>query len=328
MAAVPLVSIALATYNGARFLEEQLASLFAQSYPALEIIATDDGSSDGTVEILRRYEQEGRIRFVANDRRLGFCRNFERALSLCSGEYIALADQDDVWDRGKIEILVRELGDSSLIYSDAELIDAAGKPLAPSLVAASGIRPLAGHCFRELVCNSSVTGCTALFRRELLDLALPFPEEEPFHDWWLSLVASCRGGLRFLDTPLVRYRQHAANAAGASEDAGFWERAVSHLVSSGTVEKKRDYYELLRRRSGWFLAWPGRFGLDDDEKRFLRDINAYAAAMLAPSLRPQAFLLALRHRRLLYPFASPAKRMLYVMSKLVDKILLPPRSGR
>ena len=93
----PLISIAIATYNGEKYLEEQLDSIYAQTYKNIEVIVTDDCSSDKTVEILKKYYKSHGLKYVINETNLGFVKNFEKAISLCRGDYIALSDQDDIW---------------------------------------------------------------------------------------------------------------------------------------------------------------------------------------------------------------------------------------
>ena len=122
MTNIPLVSVAMATYNGEPFLREQLDSIYNQTYKNIQVLVTDDCSDDKTVHILEEYKIRYGLQYYVNDKTLGAVRNFERALSFCKGEYIALSDQDDIWFREKIDNLVNEIGDCSLIFSDAKLM--------------------------------------------------------------------------------------------------------------------------------------------------------------------------------------------------------------
>jgi glycosyltransferase involved in cell wall biosynthesis len=214
MSQIPLISIAMGTYNGEKYLKEQLDSIYAQTYTNIEVIVTDDCSSDTTVEILEQYAKSHGLRYFVNEHNLGFVKNFEKAISLCLGQYIALADQDDVWEKEKIEFLVRHLGGSSLIHSDASLINDAGVVFSSSYTRYSK-KVLHKDIFSYLMGNN-VTGCTALFSRELLDFALPFPEGIFAHDWWLAVCAFKNGRIVYCDYPLIRYRQHASNQIGAA----------------------------------------------------------------------------------------------------------------
>ncbi|MCX6060737.1 MAG: glycosyltransferase family 2 protein [Campylobacterales bacterium] len=213
-----LISIAMATYNGEQFIVEQLNSILSQSYKNLEIIICDDHSIDATPAILKKYLQEdNRIKLFFNDTTLGLVKNFENALSLCTGEYIALADQDDVWENNKIASLLINIKASLLIHSDATLIDSQGTVINNSYTLYSK-KNLEKNIYSYIIENN-VTGCTALFSRELLTYALPFPKNILVHDWWLVLCAYKHGTITYLDHPLIRYRQHENNQIGASDTA-------------------------------------------------------------------------------------------------------------
>ena len=316
-----LVSIALATYNGSRFLREQLDSIYSQTYKNIEVVACDDCSTDDTASILEEYRQSHGLRYEINERNQGFVRNFEKVLSRCSGEFIALADQDDIWLPEKLETELNGLGNASLVYSDAFLVDEAGCELPGSLIQASGVRPVSGKSFKYFVCNTCVTGCTTLFRRELLVLALPIPACEIYHDWWLAVVASCHGGVRYLPERLVKYRQHDANDTGASIKTGLLTRLVSHLRGE-TGEAKMFYYRLLRDRALCYPTLPQRLALGPGELGFLDDIRLYAEGLIDPRFRIAPFVLAVRYRGILFPAAGPLEKFVFVSSKLINKLFV------
>lgn len=223
----PLVSVALPTYNGERFLAEQLDSIYEQSWPNLEVVVSDDASTDGTVEILRRYAERSGLRFVVNQQRLGLVRNFERAISLCRGELIALSDQDDLWKPEKLQHLVSSLGNYGLVYcSPQECLTESGR-----IVVEPAFEPIidfarrrgSGRVTRLLLAENWVVSHTVLFRREVAEKALPIPRHQAFHDAWLALVASTLGdGIRFLDESLQTYRRHPESFTyvGAHPGAG------------------------------------------------------------------------------------------------------------
>lgn len=206
MTTQPLVSIALCTYNGAAYLAEQLDSLIAQSYKNIEIVAVDDCSADGTYDLLSKYAaQYAFIKVSRNENNLGFIGNFERAVKLCTADFIALCDQDDIWHPDKIALQLEAMGDNVLIYHDSEFIHADGtamnKRMSDVLNLYRGDRP---ETFLFFNC---VSGHAVLMKKELLDFALPL-KEGYFHDWWLAYVATNIGRIDFLPQCLVKYRQH------------------------------------------------------------------------------------------------------------------------
>jgi glycosyltransferase involved in cell wall biosynthesis len=208
----PLVSVVLGTYNGEAYLEEQLRSVLAQTYPVLEIIAIDDGSSDGTVAILRGWAiRDPRIRVVVNERNLGFIRNFEKGCSLAAGRYIALCDQDDYWFPEKVEQMVRAIGPYPMVYCDSELCGDDLRPLGRRI--SDLVHYQSFDDCRQLCVFSRMYGHATLITRELFAKASPFLEEVP-HDGWLAYHATLYGGVRYLPEVLVKYRQHAGNVFG------------------------------------------------------------------------------------------------------------------
>lgn len=207
-APLPEVSVALCTWNGERFLAEQLDSVLAQEDVAFEVVALDDGSSDGTRALLERYAtREPRLRWQANENNLGATASFERAMALCRAGLIAPCDQDDVWHPRKVARLVAAIGDADLVYCDSSYIDAEGRTLDRRV--SGDMAMLQGDRPASFLLANSVSGHASLVRRELFERARPFPQGA-YHDWWLALCAAGRNGVRYLDEPLVDYRRHAA----------------------------------------------------------------------------------------------------------------------
>ena len=213
----PDISVVVTTFNGERFLREQLDSILAQTLPPGEIVVVDDGSVDGTMAILEGYATvDPRFRIHRNPENLGYVRNFEKGMRLATGALVALSDQDDVWLPHKLATLRGRLGDGLIVYSDSELVDEQGRPLGRRM---SDVKNQIGYdsCLMYAV-GAWAPGHAMLFRRELVEKCLPFPTLVT-HDYWLGFVATCHGAIRYVDEPLVRYRQHRGNAIGADTRA-------------------------------------------------------------------------------------------------------------
>lgn len=207
-----MISVCMATFNGGKFIREQLESILSQLPPDAEIIIADDGSTDDTLLVVDSLK-ESRIRVLPAERHLGVIYNFERALRASKGEIVFLADQDDVWLPGKVEMCLAALNEADLVMHDAFLLG-----LSDAFESAWGRNGKLSdiRTYRSgVVANwwkNSFTGCCMAFRRKVLDKALPFPKNLPMHDQWLGVVAEKYFKVSYVDEPLVDYRQHSSNA--------------------------------------------------------------------------------------------------------------------
>ena len=227
------LSVALCTYNGAAHVAEQLGTILGQTLAPHEIVVSDDGSSDDTVQIIeatfaawQQAHPDARIalRVVRNPTPLGVTANFEQALALCIGDLLALSDQDDLWPSGRLARMTVEFTSRptlQLLHTDARLIDATGQPLGTTLFRTLGVSPAdqqtvhAGRAVDLLLKRNIATGATMMLRREFLEAARPFPVGW-VHDEWLAVVAAVTGAVDLIEEPLVDYRQHDAQQIGAS----------------------------------------------------------------------------------------------------------------
>lgn len=201
----PLISIALCTYNGQEFLEEQLNSLIQQDYRPIEIIAIDDCSSDNTFTILQRYEKLfPYFTAIRNTENIGFLKNFELNLSYCKGDYIAFCDQDDIWMPNKLSLQIENIGENGLVYHDSALIDESGCSLSTKI--SDLINMYQGDSPLPFLLRNCVPGHSIFINRKLLKYFIPFKIE--YHDWWAAYVAANTTGLKYLNCCLVKYRQH------------------------------------------------------------------------------------------------------------------------
>lgn len=234
----------MATYNGERFLSGQLDSILSQSYPNIELVVVDDGSVDGTVALVESYiKRYPAIRLYVNEENLGYIKNFEKGMLLANGEYIALSDQDDIWRKDKLALLMEQIGTHEIIYSNSLLIDDAGNSLGKYM---SDIRNQINYtdCLMYTI-GAWAPGHAMLFRKELITRCLPFPQLVT-HDFWLGFVAACKGTVAYINLPLVYYRQHGANAIGADTHAkSCWSgdqqrRGDQQRWGRGRRQKKRQ----------------------------------------------------------------------------------------
>jgi glycosyltransferase involved in cell wall biosynthesis len=270
----PLISIAMTTYNGEHFLAQQLESILSQSYRSLEIIICDDGSTDSTRDILHHYAQKDpRIQLFLNETNVGLVKNFEKALSLCIGDYIALADQDDIWLTKKVEILLNNIHGHILIHSDAFLMDEKGTIFANSYAHYSTINYQKN--MKSHIMENNVTGCTTLFKKSLLASALPFPPNTLVHDWWLALCAYKLGTITYLPIPLINYRQHQNNQIGAAQ-----------CKSLNTFEKTINFYE--KKINFLKSLYNVRF-FSYEEKKFILTMIQYYEDFFQKTVRVKSF---------------------------------------
>lgn len=205
-----LISVCLPTFNGASYIDAQLKSILGSSL-ITEVIVSDDGSVDNTVEIVKSFNDD-RIRLVKGPC-AGLVKNYEFLLSLATGEYIFLSDQDDVWLPNKVDVMLMRLHEVDLVVCDCEVVDSQLNLLHPSFF---DLRNSGEGLARNLWRNSYL-GCCIAFRRQLLAHLLPFPSHLPMHDWWLGLIAETFGRVAFIHQPLMLYRRHASNASPTTE---------------------------------------------------------------------------------------------------------------
>lgn len=207
----PQISIALAAYNGARYIGLQLQSILSQLGTNDEVVVVDDASTDDTIARVEAF-RDPRIKILANPSNRGVFHTFERALQATSGEIVFLSDQDDVWEPNKVSTILSAFQDPkvSLVLSDAAIIDAEGGIIEPSFYTSTG--PFSGSLFQTLLRNRYL-GCTMAMRKMILRKVLPFPPRMPMHDMWIGVVNRIHGKVIFINQPLMRYRRHGGNVS-------------------------------------------------------------------------------------------------------------------
>jgi glycosyltransferase involved in cell wall biosynthesis len=205
-------SVALAVFNGAEFLPEQLDSILQNLRPGDEIVAVDDASTDESLALLRRCSWPD-MKILRHERNRGVFATFESALCAARHNIIFLCDQDDIWLPGKRDALVEEFAndrDCKVVLSDAEVIEGNGDVVVPSFMATRG--GFKGGPVSNFSRNRFL-GCAMAIHRSVLNLALPIPRVVPMHDMWLGIMAGLMGNVRYVDQVYLRYRRHGGNAS-------------------------------------------------------------------------------------------------------------------
>ena len=217
-----MISVCIATYNGERFIREQIDSILRQLSSDDEIIVSDDGSTDDTISIINSIDDK-RIRIIEGPRKHSPTLNFERAMKEAKGDYIFLADQDDVWKPNKVEVCIKWLQNYDCVVSDAEVTDSNLNPLYPSLYSIMQVRQ--GRIYNT-VWKNGYTGCCMAFRHEVLNASLPFPKDIPMHDIWIGNVAAYKYNVKFISEKLVLFRRHedTISCNGKGSKYSIWQK--------------------------------------------------------------------------------------------------------
>ena len=280
----PLISVVLCTYNGAKYLATQLDSILRQTYKPIELIISDDASTDDTRQVLQHYETHPGISIFYNEKNIGLAKNFNLASKQAKGEFIAYSDQDDIWVENKIELLYKFIGKKLLIYSDSELIDRNGNSLGKKL---SDIRNMyTGEDSRGYIFSSVVWGHGMLIKKELLQLSQPLPPNV-HHDVWLAFNALTHGGIAYLDEVLTNYRQHPGSSS-ITLPAEWYKRK--------DAEKYRDF----KKQLDWMQL------MHDHERNeykpfYSRLIQLYSRKEKSKYVWPLVFFM-MQHRKKLFMF--------------------------
>jgi glycosyltransferase involved in cell wall biosynthesis len=260
---VQRISVAMCTFNGSHYLQEQLESIALQSRLPCELVVCDDRSTDDTLAILKQFQLEApfAVKVIQNSQRLGSTRNFDQAIGLARGGLIALCDQDDRWAPTKLERLSRALEEDTFlggVFSDARLIDGNGRPIGPRLFerhkfTAAKQRDFIACPTTTLLKHDVVTGATLMFRATIRRYCSPIPASW-VHDGWLAWMIALHSRLGLVAEPLIDYRVHAGQQLGVS-------RAIEAQSANGEAETRRQFYkrvahqfeDLLRRMldEGW-----------------------------------------------------------------------------
>ena len=256
------IDILLATYNGERFLREQIDSILSQDYKFWRLLIRDDGSHDATLSIINEYQvlYPTKIFLLDDDEdHLGVVRCFSKLMQSSESQYVALCDQDDVWLPEKLKdqidiMLKKELELTALcpllLHSDLQVIDQHKNVMADSFWNFQNYRPTLMNALNRLLIQNYVTGCTVLANRALIDISIPVPNEVVMHDWWLELVATCNGAVFHMNKPTVLYRQHEDNDTGAKK----WGlQYILQMIAGGRDNMQKQLLKTYRQAQALLL---------------------------------------------------------------------------
>jgi hypothetical protein len=320
------ISVAMCTYNGSEYLPAQWESILAQSRKPDEIVVCDDGSTDQSRKLLEDFAARSSISVTLrlNQQNLGIVKNFEQAIRLCTGDIIALSDQDDVWRGDKlqrIEHAFSEYSAAGVVFSDAEIVDQHLKPLNRRMWDEVGFNShkrkliTAGRALEVLITGWIVTGATMAFRSELLRFSLPLPDGiAMIHDGWLALTAAAVTDVVLIDEPLIQYRQHGRQQIGAPGLTPLGPRGVDAIE---TALRRRntsaDLHKILETLADRLLTQAGSY----DTRKALSFIDDYSFHLNVRDRLPQRRLsrlpsilrelLSLRYHAYAKGFKSAAK---------------------
>lgn len=245
------VDIAMATYNGEAYIEEQLLSIINQTYSSWTLYISDDASTDKTADIIKQYEKlDSRIKLINTARQGGVVNNFNCALNATRANYVLLADQDDYWNSDRVEKLFSYISERDslnkplMVFSDLEVVDEKLVTISDSFYKSNSIDPLKNLNPVQLLWKCSVYGCTTIFNRKLLEKCLPIPVGITMHDNWLALNAATESGLEYLDIRTIRYRQHSNNVVGGG-NKGVLKKLLSLNKNIKKMMKYRENINTL-----------------------------------------------------------------------------------
>lgn len=256
------VSVAMCTWNGSAFVEAQLQSILRQTRPVDEVVVCDDDSSDNTVALLREIARNCSVPFQihVNESNLGYRLNFSHAMSLCSGDIIFLADQDDVWQPQKVARMMAVFDSRTevdLLFSDADLVHEDLSPVGYTIwqsieFHAERRRMVREGRFFELLMNRNVvTGATAAIRSRIRELILPVPGKW-VHDAWIATVVAATGTAEFIEEPLIQYRQHSKQQLGGRRLTFSQKYALARRMDAAFFLELANDYDAAKQRLATF----------------------------------------------------------------------------
>ena len=210
------ISVVIATYNGEKYITEQINSILKQIGNYDQVIISDDCSSDKTCEIIKGFD-DSRIILIENKENIGVINNFEKTLERVNGDYIFLCDQDDVWLPNKVEVFCSYLKKYHIVQSDAFIVDESLKTTNQSYFELRGVK----RGFFKNLWKNNYMGCNMAFQKKILTIALPFPKNIPMHDLWIGLIGELFFKPVLITEKLLLYRRHSSNVSQSTSASPF-----------------------------------------------------------------------------------------------------------
>lgn len=245
------IDIVMGVFNGEKYLHDQIDSIVAQTYQNWHLLIGEDQSIDNSLSILKEIQSKypDKISLYPAEINLGLVQNFSRLLELSDAKYMMFCDQDDYWFPEKIEKSLQKIKEMEnqwgeeiplLVHTDMEIFDDDLKIVSKSMWKGQRFKPKRSEKLGAVLMQNAAWGCTMMFNRNLLDLALPIPEEGFFHDYWLALVAAAFGHIGYLDEPTLLYRQHDNNVVGSKNIDFHWfvDKVIKNPLYQSQTEKR------------------------------------------------------------------------------------------
>lgn len=248
------ISIALTTFNGEKYLCAQLDSILNQTVQFDELVVCDDCSTDSTRDILLKYQlKDQRIKVYFNNYNIGFKQNFEKAIKLCKGDYIALADQDDIWAKDHLKILYENINNKMLACADAILMDSDGNEYKHTLSFINNYNKTSFNnnstCRFILYYQNPFQGASMMLNRKFIDIALPIPEKVKYHDVWFALLGCILDSFVFINHSITYYRMHNKNASGLHNRHSTYRTLLGHLIKKEMNNNRKEVVDALTQMS-------------------------------------------------------------------------------
>lgn len=256
-----IIDILMSTYNGEKYLEEQINSLLAQSYTNWHLIIRDDYSSDNTSQIIEKYQKlyPKKIFVIKDDlKNLGINQSFFVLMENSKADYLMFCDQDDFWLTDKIKLSLEKLleieknnqsdNQPALVFSDLKVVDENLRSIADSFWQIMSINPDNAKQINKLIARNSVTGCTMMINKPLKNLIEKIPQTALIHDWWITLVACLFAKIAYISEPTILYRQHNNNVMGLGKKSKIKKLLANPFISFKQLKKKEISFQIQARQ--------------------------------------------------------------------------------